>query len=102
MNAINKIVKEMDFGSVISDEDYNTLTKYNAALKQNFIMTANGYKYIGKESLANLTKEANKSSLQDNLKSYRNARVGSEYTNRLKINGTQVNWSQLAAGNEDD
>jgi hypothetical protein len=36
---------------IISDEDYDTLIKYNAALADLFVMTANGYMYTGSDNL---------------------------------------------------
>jgi hypothetical protein len=44
-------------GSIISDEDYNTLLKYNAALADLFIMTVDGYMYTGSQNLNLTSKE---------------------------------------------
>lgn len=38
--------EEISLGDVISEEDYERLISYNGALKDNFILTANGYKKI--------------------------------------------------------
>jgi hypothetical protein len=38
-------------GDVISDEDYEKLTNVNGALKQDFVMTADGYMYVGDKDL---------------------------------------------------
>jgi hypothetical protein len=44
-------------GDIISDEDYNTLLRYNAALADMFVMTADGYMYTGSQNLNTTAKE---------------------------------------------
>lgn len=45
--SISEITNDLHLGSIISDEDYETLVANNAALKDYFVMTADGYKYLG-------------------------------------------------------
>ena len=47
MASINKITGDLEFGSVISDEDYETLLSYNKEIADMFTMTAEGWKFIG-------------------------------------------------------
>jgi hypothetical protein len=47
ITEIKKLAESLEVGSVISDEDYNTLIKYKAELADMFLMTADGYKFIG-------------------------------------------------------
>lgn len=44
---IDDIIGKLDFGSVITPEQYETLIKYNEALKDFFALTLNGYKFLG-------------------------------------------------------
>jgi hypothetical protein len=37
----------MEVGSVISDEDYETLLSYNSEIADMFTMTSNGWKFVG-------------------------------------------------------
>lgn len=47
MASINEITGDLEFGSVISDEDYETLLSYNKEIADMFTMTADGWKFIG-------------------------------------------------------
>lgn len=47
MASINKITGDLEFGSVISDEDYETLLSYNKEIADMFTMTAEGWKFVG-------------------------------------------------------
>lgn len=49
LTEIQALTKDIEIGSVISDEDYDNLIKYNAALADQFVMTADGYMYAGKK-----------------------------------------------------
>lgn len=50
LTAINKIIKELDFGSTISEEDYEILKKNNGAWADLFILQSDGTrKFIGNE-----------------------------------------------------
>ena len=44
---IDKIAGNLEIGSIISDEDYQTLLKTNPELEKFFMLTNEGYKYIG-------------------------------------------------------
>ena len=47
MASIEEITGDIEVGSVISDEDYNTLIGYNSALEDMFMMTADGWEFVG-------------------------------------------------------
>lgn len=47
MASINKITDGLEFNSIISDEDYETLLSYNKEIADMFTMTAEGWKFIG-------------------------------------------------------
>ena len=47
MASINEITEDLEFGSVFSDEDYETLLSYNKEIADMFTMTAEGWKFIG-------------------------------------------------------
>lgn len=44
---LTKKTSELEIGKILSEEDYELLVKYNAALKDYFIYTSSGYKYLG-------------------------------------------------------
>ena len=44
---IKSLTEDLETGEVIDDEDYKNLIKYNSKLKDMFIQTADGYKFIG-------------------------------------------------------
>jgi len=47
MASINDITDGLEFGGIISDEDYETLLSYNKEIADMFTMTADGWKFIG-------------------------------------------------------
>lgn len=44
---LGDLTKDLKLGDTISDEDYKNLIKYNRELENYFVMTADGYKYLG-------------------------------------------------------
>ena len=46
INEINKILKDLKYGEVISDEDYQKIIEQNIGLKQFFVETADGWRMI--------------------------------------------------------
>ena len=65
--SISEITSDLHLGSIISDEDYETLVANNAALKDYFVMTADGYKYLG-EAEAEIEKAKNNVLNVDDIK----------------------------------
>jgi hypothetical protein len=52
LTNIAGILSDLDFGSIITDEDYEKLLAYNAAWKEFFIMQADGSrKFIGNNKM---------------------------------------------------
>ena len=48
LNAVSKIVQDLELGSIVSEEDYNTLVAYNKAWEDFFVLQADGSrKFIG-------------------------------------------------------
>ena len=74
--AIAKLSKDVKLGSIISDEDYKSLVKYNGALASMFQMTADGYRYIGEEDLSTHTDEIAEKTLEDTLEANARAKAG--------------------------
>jgi hypothetical protein len=56
--TIGKLAKDVSFGDIISDEDYKQLTDIDGSLKKDFVMTADGYMYVGEGNLKNKAKDA--------------------------------------------
>ncbi len=73
MDEIHEIAKDLKFGDVIDDDYYKKLIAQNVALKDSFVLTRDGYKFIG-ESAEVLEAAAN-----------HNVRTLGEYTQSLSI-----------------
>jgi hypothetical protein len=94
-------------GSVISDEDYERLVKYNGALKHMFAMTADGYMYVGG---GNLEEEANKAALEQLKKTREDNAKAKAAHSALNAWGwadaegkfTKEDWYGLANGTDSD
>jgi hypothetical protein len=94
---IQKITKNISLGSLISDDDYKKIMEVAPELKEAFMMTADGYKYIGSDKidadealLAELSTTKDKNTKANNLYSYLTDTLGYE---------KEFNWSDLANGN---
>lgn len=96
IQAVTKAVEDIELGSIVSEEDYNTLVEYNGALKEFFMITANGYKWIGttQDLIAGTTDLLNKD-IRTQFESNKLAREGFD---ALKQIG---DWSVLADGSAD-
>ena len=64
LKTINDIAKNIKIGDIISDEEYEKLTSVNGALKQDFVMTADGYMYTGTQNLQDIASQATESQLK--------------------------------------
>lgn len=69
--GIKKLTESLSIGDIISDEDYQQIIAYNAAAKEWFVQTADGYKLIkgSAESLASFLKTPYKN-LEDIVEKY--------------------------------
>jgi len=54
---IKEIAGDIEIGDIISDEDYDTLIRYKAELADMFMLTAEGYKYLGGGNLSDIASE---------------------------------------------
>lgn len=92
--GIKKLTESLSIGDVISDEDYQQIIAYNAATRDWFVQTADGYKLIkgSAESLASFLKTPYKN-LEDIVEKY----------NQLEsIGKTKANQSYNAAATGTD
>lgn len=64
LKEISTITKDLEFGTIISEEDYNNLVNMNAELAKYFMLTAEGYKMIGE---GNLVQEAGIQKLEEEI-----------------------------------
>lgn len=92
--SLNSIVKDISFGSVISDEDYNTLIEYNKSLKDMFIMTAGGWKFIGDVDKLNSSIKMSTEDLSKMKGSFEEISRTAE-----SINNTGINFSTMTNAN---
>ena len=92
LQQISKILQSLDFGSTISQEDYQTLINYNDAWKEYFQVQADGSKrFIGNaENMKQATIE-NIESLKQELDEDR----------VLQDSWTKANWHDLETGEKD-
>ena len=66
--TIQELVQDISFGDVITDDEFNTLKKYSSEVKDLFILTADGYRFIGDETkLQEVSLENSRKLLQESL-----------------------------------
>ena len=103
LTEIAKLTKDLDLGDIISDEDYEKLIKYNSELEKYFIMTANGYKYIGGADINSIVNNSHKEQLNDILTGNNKARAAAaSFDNVTWSDGTKEDWYGLASGTDSD
>ena len=92
--SLNSIVKDISFGSVISDDNYNTLIEYNKSLKDMFVMTAGGWKFIGDVDKLNSSIKMSTEDLSKMKGSFEEISRTAE-----SINNTGINFSTMTNAN---
>ena len=94
LTSLNSIIKDISFGSVISNDDYNTLIEYNKSLKDMFVMTAGGWKFIGDVDKLN-------SSVKMSIEDLSKMKGSFEEISRTaeSINNTEINFSTMTNAN---
>ena len=103
---IKKLCSEIEIGSVISDEEFDKLIKYKAELADLFIMTADGYKYVGGGNLEQEASEAAYKQLAETKKKNQQARDADAFLDlagwRNNKSGvfTNEDWYGLANGTD--
>ena len=88
---IRDLTKDVELGSIISDEDYAKLLQYNGALADYFQMTADGYRYTGKNNLAEFADTMPEEILEDTLKTNERARKGAAASAKLDWDWANAN-----------
>jgi hypothetical protein len=58
LKTISEVTKDIKIGDVISDEDYNKLIAKNKELSKYFVMTADGYAFIGGDDFKEQVRKA--------------------------------------------
>lgn len=101
---IKSLTKDIEIGSIISDEDYDNLVKYNAELADMFMMTADGYKYIGGGDIGSMADDYAKDQLQQTKGDNAKARAAHDAINNWGwtdgTNFTKEDWYGLANGTD--
>ena len=92
LKTINDVAKNIKMGDVISDDDYEKLTSVNGSLKQDFVMTADGYMYVGDKDLKEEAASSTKTQLENAKKN--NLRAKSAYEAMSGM--TDVSWQNIA------
>lgn len=98
--TIGKLAKDVSFGDVISDEDYKQLTDIDGSLKKDFVMTADGYMYVGEGNLKNKAKDATMSQLTKTKSN--NARATAAYNALQEGVFKGEDWTGLIDGTDGD
>ena len=101
---IKELTKDIEIGSIISDEDYDRLIKYNAELADMFMMTADGYKYIGAGDISTMADDYAKEQLQSTKDDNAKARAAHDAINNWGWSDgttfTKEDWYGLANGTD--
>lgn len=103
---IKNLCKDITIGSIVSDDDYDKLIKYKAELADLFIMTADGYRYIGGEDLESVVGESALAALEKTKED--NDKIKQSHANFNRWgwsdgeNWTKEDWYGLANGYDSD
>lgn len=101
LESIAGIISGLDLGSILSEEDYQLLSKYVDELENYFMLTSQGRKFIGTDEDADMIgEEAYKAGLEK-LQQQQNAQSEvSDYGH--DVNGTRVdaNWSRYGTNGD--
>lgn len=103
---IKNLCKDITIGSIVSDDDYDKLIKYKAELADLFIMTADGYRYIGGEDLESVVGESALAALKKTKDD--NDKIKQSHANLNRWgwtdgeNWTKEDWYGLANGYDSD
>jgi hypothetical protein len=90
-------------GDIITDEDFKTLTKLNGAMADAFMMTVDGYKYIGSAGtdLKTIQEEISRNQLNQGLLNNVNKRSAAARAQAAKWNSDEaVDWESVANGSD--
>ena len=92
LKGVSSLVSGLSFGDIISDEEYDRLVKYNAALRDMFVYTADGYRWIGSLSDKNEATEAVNSYAESYLNTNKNKQT---IANKTKDLSKKDSWGGL-------
>ena len=81
LQKIKSLVEDVEIGSIVSDEDYKELLKYDGALHKFFQMTEDGYRYIGEQPLSKVINSVAEQQLAQGLEANARARAGAAKAN---------------------
>lgn len=101
LSQISKIVNNLKLGDIITDEDFKTLTKLNGTMADAFMMTVDGYKYIGSAGtdLKTIQEEISRNQLNQGLLNNVNKRSAAARAQAAKwSSGETVDWESVANG----
>jgi hypothetical protein len=100
LTDIKKLTKDIELGSIISDEDYEKLLAYNAALAESFVLTADGYMYVGNGNPGAIADDIVQNQLTNIKTTNSRARGAASSLNTSVFSSTK--WDNLATGLEED
>ena len=98
LKTISEVAKNIKMGDVISDEQYEKLTSVNGSLKKDFVMTADGYMYVGDKDLSSTAMDTTKAQLESAKAN--NAKAESAYKEMQGL--ANVNWTGIIDGTASD
>ena len=98
--SISKIAKDVSVGDVVSDEDYEKLTSVDGSLKKDFVMTADGYMYVGEGNLQNKAKDATVNQLKKSKSN--NEKAAAAYNALQQGSFYGEDWTGLIDGTDGD
>jgi hypothetical protein len=92
LKGISSLIDGLSFGDIVSDEDYERLVKYNAALRDMFVYTADGYRWIGSLSDKGEVTKAVNAYAESFLESNKNKQTIAEKTKNMSASDS---WGGL-------
>lgn len=93
ISSIKDITEDLKIGSVISDEDYNTLIGYNSSLKDMFMMTSDGWKFVGDVNTLNTTLKDSVQDIDEMKSEFEAAANAAQKLGNYSSNGKNFDYS---------
>lgn len=93
ISSIKDITEDLEIGSVISDEDYNTLIGYNSSLKDMFMMTSDGWKFVGDVNTLNTTLKDSVQDIDEMKSEFEAAANAAQKLGNYSFNGKNFDYS---------
>ena len=96
--TIQELVNGISFGDIVSDEDFEKLRQYSTEVQDMFMMTADGYRFIGKsQELQTLALKQSQDALKESLGANKDAKAA---LGAFDMFAKDENWRGLSAAED--